>query len=113
MGKVVAVDAVLAHETLENVETLGSENVNTTLLEEVRSRIRCVLDEAGIHKLLAHGLGHIACHGESRRGRGRYDTGGVSGIRPTVRLRELERCQVPRSVIAIHRDEGGSISEWT
>ena len=100
MGKVVAVDTVLAHETLKNVETLGSEDVDTTFLEQVRSWIRSILDEASIHELLAHRLCHVTSHGESRCSRGCDDAGGFSRIRSTVRLGELEGGEVPGGVIA-------------
>ena len=105
----IAIDAVLAHETFENVETLGREDVDTTLLEKVGARVGCVLNEAGVHELLAHRFGHITGHREGRRGRGRNNAGGFSWIRPTIRLRELERCEIPRCVIAV----GGEMSGFS
>ena len=100
MRKVVTVDTVLAHEPLENVETLGSQDVDTTLLEEVGTRIRRVLNQSCVHKLLAHRLGHITGHGEGGRSRGRNDAGRLSWIWSTIGLGELEGRQIPRCIIS-------------
>ena len=87
--KVISIDAVLGNESLQDVESLGCELVCATIFEEVGGRIRCVFNETGIHEVLAHGLGHIAGHGKGRGRRSRHNTCRFSGIRPSIRLREL------------------------
>ena len=62
MGEMITIDAVLAHETFKNMETFWSEDVNTSVLEEVGARICGVFDEASVHEVLAHRLGHITGH---------------------------------------------------
>ena len=84
VADVVRVDSVLADESLEDVETLGGKLVNAAFLEKVGCGIDGVLNETGVHKVLAHCLGHIARHRESRgRGRGN-DAGRFPRIRPTI-----------------------------
>jgi len=84
VANVIRVDSVLADEPLEDVEALWGELVNTTLLEEVGRGIDGILNEAGVHEVLAHGFSHLTRHGESRgRCRGN-DTGRFSRVRPTV-----------------------------
>lgn len=98
--KRVAVDAVLDDEALEDMQALGRDDVDASLLEEIGCAVSGVLDEAGVHKVLRHGLGHLAGHAERRGGRSRDDARRVSWIRPAVRLGELERSQVLRRLVS-------------
>jgi hypothetical protein len=84
VADVIRVDSVLADEPLEDMETLWSELINTALLEEVRCGIDGVLDEAGIHEMLTHGLCHLTGHGESGGRCGCNDTGRFPWVRPAI-----------------------------
>jgi hypothetical protein len=52
MGQMVAIDAIATDETFEDVETLGSENVNTTVLEKIGGGVSCVFNETSVHEVL-------------------------------------------------------------
>ena len=95
----VAVDAVLAHETLKNVETFRSQHIDTTFLEEVGAGIRCVLNQPCVHELLAHRLGHIAGHREGGCGGCGNDAGGFTRVWAAIGLLEFEVGEVLGSFI--------------
>lgn len=84
VADVIRVDSVLADESLEDMETLWGELVHAALFKEVGGWIDSVLNKAGIHKVLAHGLGHLTRHGESRRRSRRDDAGRLPWVRPTI-----------------------------
>lgn len=84
MADVIRVYSVLADESLEDVKTLWSELVNSALFEEVGGRINGVLNETGVHKVLAHGFSHLSRHGESRRRGCGDDTGRLPWVGPTI-----------------------------
>ena len=84
VADVVRVDSILADEPLENVETFGGELVDAAFLEEVGRGIDGVLNEAGVHKVLAHGFGHLARHRESRCSCRGNDAGRFPRVRPTI-----------------------------
>ena len=48
----VAVDAVAADEAFKDMEALGRENVDATVLEEIGGRVGRILDETGVHEVL-------------------------------------------------------------
>ena len=52
MGQVVAIDAIATDESFKDMETLGCEDVDTTVLEKIGGGISCVLDETGVHEML-------------------------------------------------------------
>jgi hypothetical protein len=52
MGQMVAVDAIATDETFKDVETLGGENVDATVLEKIGGGISCVFDETSVHEML-------------------------------------------------------------
>ena len=52
VGEMVAIDAVATDEAFEDVETLGGENVDATVLEEIGRGVCCVFDETSIHEVL-------------------------------------------------------------
>ena len=52
MGQMVAVDAIAADETLEDVETFWCQNVDATVLEKIGRGVSCVFDETSVHEML-------------------------------------------------------------
>lgn len=109
VADVISVDSVLAYESLEDVKTLGGELVNTSLPKEVGCGIYGVLYEAGIHKMLAHGFGHVPRHGKSGRCCRCDDAGRLSGVWSTIRLGELERCEILSGLLARKKQMMGEL----
>jgi hypothetical protein len=48
----VAVDAVATDKTFQDMETLGCELVDATILEKIGRGVCCVLDETSVHEML-------------------------------------------------------------
>ena len=94
LEQMIAIDAVLGDESLENVETLGRQHVYALVLEDGVGGIAGVLDEAGIHKVLADALGHVAIHAKSGSGGGGDDATRLVGVGYAVGLGELEMREV-------------------
>jgi len=88
--EMVCCHSVFTDEAFQNVEAFGSEHVDTPLLEQVGGSVCGVFDEAGIHEVLAHGLCHIASHGEGGSSGSSNDSRWISGIRPSIGLREFQ-----------------------
>ena len=52
MGQMVAVDAIATDETFKDVETLGGEDVDATVLKKIGGGVSCVFDETSVHEML-------------------------------------------------------------
>lgn len=48
----IAVDAVATDKTFKDMETLGRELVDATVLEKIGRGVCCVLDETSVHEML-------------------------------------------------------------
>ena len=48
----VAVDAVATDKTFKDMETLGGELVDASVLEKIGRGVCCVLDETSVHEML-------------------------------------------------------------
>ena len=48
----VAIDAIATDKTFKDMETLGGELVDATVLEKIGIGVCCVLNETGIHEML-------------------------------------------------------------
>ena len=85
LQKVIRVDSVrLADESLQDMQFLEREDVDTSVLEHVGGRVGTVFDETCIRKVQAHGLCYISGVGERRSRRRRNHPSGLSGIRPSI-----------------------------
>lgn len=82
--EVIRVDTIFGDESLQNMEALWRQHIDTPVLEQIGRRIRSVLDKTGVHKVLTHSLGHVPGHGERGCSSGGYYSGRFSGIRPTI-----------------------------